>query len=113
MSIKSADAIGKSQPPSAADAIIRAEELHKYYEMGETRVHALRGEPDDGREFVAIMGASGGKSTPANIRDVSIAQLRAIGEGGCFGMTKGFASIRNQKMVSSFAIQPASAHDRP
>jgi ABC-type lipoprotein export system ATPase subunit len=70
MSIKSADAIGKSQPPSAADAVIRAEELHKYYEMGETRVHALRGVSlmISRGEFVAIMGASGsGKSTFMNI----------------------------------------------
>src|ERR1700730_16817826 len=70
MSIVSTDAIGKSQPPSAADGGIRVEELHKYYEMGETRVHALRGvSVIIGRgEFVAIMGASGsGKSTFMNI----------------------------------------------
>lgn len=52
------------------DAVIRVEELHKYYELGETRVHALRGvslEIARG-EFVAIMGASGsGKSTFMNI----------------------------------------------
>lgn len=55
---------------SAASAVIRAEELHKYYELGETRVHALRGvslEIQRG-DFVAIMGASGsGKSTFMNI----------------------------------------------
>jgi len=29
---------------SARDqAVIRVEEVHKYYELGETRVHALRG----------------------------------------------------------------------
>ena len=54
----------------ATDAVIRVEELHKYYELGETRVHALRGislEIQHG-EFVAIMGASGsGKSTFMNI----------------------------------------------
>ncbi|MGB7844003.1 MAG: ABC transporter ATP-binding protein [Candidatus Acidiferrum sp.] len=53
-----------------ASAVLRVEELHKYYELGETRVHALRGvslEIQRG-EFVAIMGASGsGKSTFMNI----------------------------------------------
>lgn len=52
------------------DAAIRVTDLHKYYELGETRVHALRGvslEIPIG-EFVAIMGASGsGKSTFMNI----------------------------------------------
>jgi putative ABC transport system ATP-binding protein len=51
-------------------AVIRVEELHKYYALGETRVHALRGvslEVEPGG-FVAIMGASGsGKSTFMNI----------------------------------------------
>src|SRR5260370_29978960 len=53
-----------------SNAVIRAEDVHKYYELGETRVHALRGvslEIQRG-EFVAIMGASGsGKSTFMNI----------------------------------------------
>src|SRR3954466_5868293 len=56
--------------PSTTDAVIRVEDVHKYYEMGETRVHALRGVSlAIGRgEFVAIMGASGsGKSTFMNI----------------------------------------------
>jgi len=70
MSIVPADAIGKSQPTTAADTVIRVEDIHKYYEMGETRVHALRGVSvtiSQG-EFVAIMGASGsGKSTFMNI----------------------------------------------
>jgi putative ABC transport system ATP-binding protein len=51
-------------------AVIRAEDVHKYYELGETRVHALRGiNVEIGRgEFVAVMGASGsGKSTFMNI----------------------------------------------
>src|SRR5438094_7766704 len=55
---------------SADRAVIRVEDAHKYYELGETRVHALRGvsvEIERG-EFVAIMGASGsGKSTFMNI----------------------------------------------
>jgi putative ABC transport system ATP-binding protein len=52
------------------DAVIRVEEIHKYYELGETRVHALRGVSVEvrGAEFVAVMGASGsGKSTFMNI----------------------------------------------
>ncbi len=55
---------------SVADHIIRVADIHKYYELGETRVHALRGvsvEIGPG-EFVAIMGSSGsGKSTFMNI----------------------------------------------
>ncbi len=50
----------------ASGAVISVEELHKYYDLGETRVHALRGVSVaiNRGEFVAIMGASGsGKST--------------------------------------------------
>ena len=50
--------------------ILRVENVHKYYDLGETRVHALRGidaEIERGG-FAAIMGASGsGKSTFMNI----------------------------------------------
>jgi len=52
------------------NAVIRAEDLHKYYQLGETRVHALRGVSLEIQrsEFVAIMGASGsGKSTFMNM----------------------------------------------
>lgn len=59
-----------SSATAAGSAVIRAEDIHKYYELGETRVHALRGvsvEIHRG-EFVAVMGASGsGKSTFMNI----------------------------------------------
>jgi putative ABC transport system ATP-binding protein len=55
---------------SARNAVIRVEDVHKWYELGETRVHALRGvgvEIQQG-EYVAIMGASGsGKSTFMNM----------------------------------------------
>jgi putative ABC transport system ATP-binding protein len=55
---------------AAGSAVIRVEDVHKYYELGETRVHALRGVSVEIRhgEFVAIMGASGsGKSTFMNM----------------------------------------------
>jgi putative ABC transport system ATP-binding protein len=54
----------------AAAPVIHVEDVHKYYDLGEARVHALRGVSVDiaAGEFVAVMGASGGgKSTFMNI----------------------------------------------
>src|SRR6266568_9097968 len=54
----------------AGNAVIRVEDVHKYYELGETRVHALRGVNLEIQrsEFVAVMGPSGsGKSTFMNM----------------------------------------------
>src|SRR5919109_182740 len=60
----------RARAAAGGDAVIRVEEIHKYYKLGETRVHALRGVSVDVQrgEFVAVMGASGsGKSTFMNI----------------------------------------------
>ena len=60
----------KSAATTTRPQIIQVEDVHKYYELGETRVHALRGVSVGigPGEFVAVMGASGsGKSTFMNI----------------------------------------------
>ena len=90
---------------SATSAVIRVEEVHKYYELGETRVHALRGvslEIQRG-DFVAIMGASGsGKSTFMNI--LGCLDRPSSGRYLLEGMDvsehdkKALALIRNQKI---------------
>jgi len=88
-----------------ASAVIRVEDLHKYYELGETRVHALRGVSlDIGRaEFVAIMGASGsGKSTFMNILGCldrpSSGRYLLEGTDVSKHDKKALALIRNQKI---------------
>src|SRR5712691_5309392 len=90
---------------SAANSVIRVEDAHKYYELGETRVHALRGvsvEIQRG-EFIAIMGASGsGKSTFMN----TVGCLDRLSSGRYFleeidvssHDKKALALIRNQKI---------------
>jgi putative ABC transport system ATP-binding protein len=63
-------AMTQLQVPEIAVPVIQVEDVHKSYDLGETKVHALRGvdltiEPG---EFVAIMGSSGsGKSTFMNM----------------------------------------------
>jgi len=62
----------EDSPETASNGVpvIQVENLHKVYEMGDTKVHALRGVSLKivRREFVAIMGASGsGKSTFMNL----------------------------------------------
>jgi putative ABC transport system ATP-binding protein len=97
--------LGATQATSAARAVIRVEDAHKYYELGETRVHALRGVSIEIQraEFVAIMGASGsGKSTFMNI----LGCLDRLSSGRYFleGIDvsehdkKALALIRNQKI---------------
>jgi putative ABC transport system ATP-binding protein len=87
------------------DACIRVLDVHKYYDLGETRVHALRGITTDivSGEFVAIMGASGsGKSTFMNI----LGCLDKPSSGAYFldgidvsGLSKDeLAAIRNRKI---------------
>src|SRR5580704_17947250 len=90
---------------AAVSEVIRAEEVHKYYDLGETRVHALRGvSVAIGRgEVVAIMGASGrGKSTFMNM--LGCLDRPSAGRYLLEGMDvsqldkKALALIRNQKI---------------
>src|SRR5258706_7821623 len=104
-SIPGVNQIEATPTASAASSVIRGEYAHKYYELGETRVHALPGVSLEIRrgEFVAIMGASGsGKSTFMNM----LGCLDRITSGRYFleGIDvsshdkKALASIRNQKI---------------
>src|SRR5437868_5096606 len=44
MPISSQTSTSSASPPTATSSVIHVEEVHKYYDLGETRVHALRGE---------------------------------------------------------------------
>jgi putative ABC transport system ATP-binding protein len=104
-SMSAVNRLGAAPASSVEGAVIRVEEAHKYYELGETRVHALRGVSVEIRrgEFVAIMGASGsGKSTFMNV----LGCLDRLSSGRYFleGIDvsehdkKALALIRNQKI---------------
>lgn len=86
-------------------AVIRVEDVHKYYDLGETRVHALRGVSVGIQrgEFLAIMGASGsGKSTFMNILGCldrpSSGRYLLDGIDVSAHDKKALALIRNQKL---------------
>jgi putative ABC transport system ATP-binding protein len=85
--------------------VIVVEEIHKYYDLGQTRVHALRGVSTSiaRGEFVTIMGSSGsGKSTFMNILgclDKPSAGRYLLGGVEVSGLSKkDLATIRNQKI---------------
>jgi putative ABC transport system ATP-binding protein len=87
------------------EAVIVVEEIHKYYDLGQTRVHALRGVSVSiaRGEFVTIMGSSGsGKSTFMNILgclDKPSAGRYLLGGIEVSGLSKKeLATIRNQKI---------------
>jgi len=91
-----------SQSP---EAVIVVEDIHKYYDLGQTRVHALRGVSVSiaRGEFVTIMGSSGsGKSTFMNILgclDKPSAGRYLLGGVEVSGLSKKeLATIRNQKI---------------
>lgn len=103
--IPATNQLGATPAASAASAFIRVEDAHKYYELGETRVHALRGVTVEiqRREFVAIMGASGsGKSTFMNILGCldRLTSGRYLLEGTDVSKhdKKALALIRNEKI---------------
>jgi putative ABC transport system ATP-binding protein len=93
------------QSAATGQTVIRVDDVHKYYDLGETRVHALRGVSIDIQrgEFVAIMGASGsGKSTFMNI--LGCLDRPSSGKYLLDGINvsehdkKALALIRNQKL---------------
>lgn len=103
--ITSSQAETKFPATGDAGSIIEIEEVHKYYDLGETRVHALRGvSAKIGRgEFVSVMGASGsGKSTFMNILGCldkpSSGQYRLEGIEVSSLSKKQLSTIRNRKI---------------
>ena len=105
MSMSSVTPSAEAHVVPAEGAVIRVEDVHKYYELGETRVHALRGVSLDIQrgEFLAIMGASGsGKSTFMNILGCldspSAGRYLLEGVNVAEHDKKALAAIRNQKI---------------
>src|SRR6185295_1131324 len=96
-------AVAKGSTAGAAKGTIRLRGIHKVYQVGSERVHALRGvNLDIGQgEFVAIMGASGsGKSTLMNILGCldqpSKGQYELNGHRADRLGAAGLASVRNK-----------------
>ena len=97
----------RTPPPTNGDtpAIIKVDDLHKRYKMGDVVVHALRGVSLEIREgeFVAIMGPSGsGKSTFMNI--IGCLDKPTVGEYWLDGINTSrmndnqLAEVRNEKI---------------
>ena len=94
-----------SATPATAEVVIQVTDVHKYYDLGEQKVHALRGVSTTiaRGEFVAIMGASGsGKSTFMNILgclDKPTTGSYYLDGVDVSGLTKReLAAIRNRKI---------------
>jgi putative ABC transport system ATP-binding protein len=94
-----------STQPGVQELVIRVADVHKYYDLGETKVHALRGVSLDIRrgEFVAIMGSSGsGKSTLMNLLgclDTPSSGRYALNGTGVSELDKSaLAAIRNREL---------------
>src|SRR6266404_3679297 len=103
--MQTASQIEAREAATGASTVIRVEDVHKYYELGETRVHALRGVSVEIQcgEFLAIMGASGsGKSTFMHILGCldrpSSGQYLLEGIDVSKHDKKALALIRNQKL---------------
>ena len=95
----------EQQQATPASPVIRVEDVHKYYDLGENKVHALRGVSTEiaPGEFVAIMGASGsGKSTFMNLLGCldKPSSGRYLLEGTDVSQLdkKALAAIRNRKL---------------
>jgi putative ABC transport system ATP-binding protein len=103
--ITQSELINQAKLGELSQPVIRVEDVHKYYDLGENKVHALRGVSVEiaGGEFVAIMGASGsGKSTFMNLLGCldKPSSGRYLLEGTDVSQLdkKALAAIRNRKL---------------